>query len=147
MISEKTEMFLELARWTTTHRKKRQTIRQLVDTEENYQLFIRELDRIESQEFRARNLHAHISLTLAEWLETLEYFYWHCAYCQEKPFQILSYHFPLLEGGMTAQNCLPACYHCRHSQRNVNEHLQSFFDHFQTNSTYNTLENIITPKK
>jgi hypothetical protein len=132
MISEKTLPLLELARWTMTHRKKRDKIRQLAETEENYQLFIRELDRIESQGFRARNQHAEVSLTLVEWLETLDYFYWRCAYCQKKPFQILSYHLPLLQGGMTAQNCLPACYHCRHSQRDVNQHIQDYFAQFQT---------------
>ena len=136
MMPEKTQALLELARWTSTHRKKRETIRQLAETEENYQLFIRELDRIESQGFRARYQRAEVSLTLVEWLETLDYFYWRCAYCQEKPFQILSYHLPLLQGGMTAQNCLPACYHCRHSQREMNEHIQNYFAQMQARKQY-----------
>jgi hypothetical protein len=135
---EKTQALLELAQWTTTHRKKRHTIRQLVETEEDYQLFIRELDRIESQGFRARAQHAEVSLTLAEWLATLNYFYWRCAYCQERPFQILSYHLPLLQGGMTALNCLPSCYHCRHSQREMNEHIQRYFEQTQVSTQYVT---------
>jgi hypothetical protein len=133
MIPEETQTLLELARWTMTHRNKRHTIRELAGTEENYQLFIRELDRIESQGFRARTQHAEVSLTLLEWLEALNYFYWRCAYCQEKPFQIMSYHLPLLQGGMTALNCLPACYRCRHSRREVNKRMQGYFARVQAN--------------
>ena len=86
MISQGNQTLLELARWTATHRNSRSAIRQLAGTEENYLLFIKELDRIESQSFRARARHAEVTLTLVEWLEALDYFHWHCAYCQEKPF-------------------------------------------------------------
>jgi hypothetical protein len=126
-----TQTLLELARWTTTHRNIRHTIRELAGTEENYQLFIRELDRIEGQELRARTQHAKVSLTLVEWLEALDYFGWRCAYCQKKPFQIMSYYLPILQGGMTALNCLPACYHCRNSRRGVNERIQDYFGRVQ----------------
>lgn len=131
MLAEKTQTLLELARWTATHRNKRHTIRQLAGTEENYQLFIRELDRIESQSLRARTQHAEVSLTLIEWLEALDYFCWRCAYCQKKPFQVMSYYIPLLQGGMTALNCLPACYHCRHSPREANKRIQGYFTQVQ----------------
>ncbi len=136
MISGETRTLLELARWTSTHRNSRSAIRQLVGTEENYLLFIRELDRIESQGFRARTQHAEVTLTLVEWIEALDYFHWRCAYCQEKPFQIMSYHLPLLKGGMTALNCLPACYHCRHSRKEVNERIQGYFMQVQASMDY-----------
>jgi hypothetical protein len=127
MTVEATLTLLELARWTTTHRNSRGTIRQLAGTEENYLLFIRELDRIESQCFRARARNAEVTLTLVEWLEALQYFHWRCAYCQEKPFQIMSHYLPLPQGGLTVMNCLPACYHCRHSQKKMNERIQGYF--------------------
>lgn len=127
MAVEVTQTLLELARWTTTHRNNRGAIRQLAGTEENYLLFIRELDRIESQCFRARARHAEVTLTLMEWLEALDYFHWHCAYCQEKPFQVMSHYLPLPEGGLTVMNCLPSCYRCRHSRRKSNERIQSYF--------------------
>ncbi len=139
MIPEETLTLLELARWTATHRNKRHTIREFAGTEENYQLFIRELDRIESQSFRARARHAaNVSLTLVEWLEALDYFSWRCAYCQEKPFQVMSYYLPLLVGGMTALNCLPACYHCRHRGRKVNARIQGYFAQVQATGEYIT---------
>lgn len=134
MIAGETQTLLELARWTTTHRNSRSAIRQLAGTEENYLLFIRELDRIESQGFRARARHAEVTLTLVEWLEGLDYFHWRCAYCQEKPFQVMSYY--LADGGMTALNCLPACYHCRHSRKEVNGGIQGYFRWVQAGKEY-----------
>ena len=132
MISQGNQTLLELARWTATHRNSRSAIRQLAGTEENYLLFIKELDRIESQSFRARARHAEVTLTLVEWLEALDYFHWHCAYCQEKPFQVMSHYLPLQRGGMTALNCLPACFHCRHSRREVNtQHIHDYFARVQ----------------
>jgi hypothetical protein len=139
MSVEVTQTLLELARWTTTHRNSRGIIRQLAGTEENYLLFIRELDRIESQCFRARGRHAEVSLTLVEWLEALDYFHWRCAYCQEKPFQVMSHYLPLPEGGLTVMNCLPACYHCRHSRRKMNGRIQSYFAGVGNGVTLSTL--------
>ncbi len=113
MTPEDAQTLLEVARWIVTHRNNRSTIRQLAGTEENYLLLIRELDRVESQCFRAHTLHAEATLTLVEWLETLNHFGWLCAYCQSKPFQVMSYYTPLPQGGTTAANCVPACYRCR----------------------------------
>lgn len=81
-----------------THRNKRTVIRQLVVTEANYVCLIRELDRVENQCSRARTLRAATTLTLVEWLETLAYFHWQCAYCQEKPFQVMSHYLSLPYG-------------------------------------------------
>ena len=113
MTPEDTQTLLEVARWIVTHRNNRSTIRQLAGTEENYLLLVRELDRVESQCARAHTLQAEASLTLVEWLETLNHFGWLCAYCQSKPFQVMSYYTPLPQGGTTAANCVPACYRCR----------------------------------
>ena len=110
MTPEDTQTLLEVARWVQTHRKVRCTIRRLIRTEENYLLFIRELERVESQCFRAHTLRAEATLTLVEWLETLNYFHWCCAYCQSKPCQVMSHYIALPEGGTTAENCVPACY-------------------------------------
>jgi hypothetical protein len=136
MISGEIDTLLELARWTSTHRNSRSAIRQLAGTEENYLLFIRELDRIESQGFRARAQHAEVTLTLVEWLAALDYFQWRCAYCQEKPFQVMSHYLPLLQGGMTALNCLPSCYHCRHGHKETNERIQAYFMYVQAGKEY-----------
>jgi hypothetical protein len=136
MISGETQTLLELARWTSTHRNSRSAIRQLAGTEENYLLFIRELDRIESQGFRARARHAEVTLTLVEWIEALDHFDWRCAYCQQKPFQVMSHYLPLLQGGMTALNCLPSCYHCRHGRKEINKHIQDYFMQVQAGKEY-----------
>jgi hypothetical protein len=124
---EDIQTLLEVARWIATHRNRRSTIRRLAGTEENYLLFIRELDRVESQCFRAQTLCTEATLTLVEWLEALDYFHWRCAYCQMKPFQVMSHYLPLPKEGTTAMNCLPACYHCRQNQGKENERIQDYF--------------------
>ena len=43
---------------------------------------------------------------------TLDAYQWKCAYCQEKPFEVMHHHIPLHEGGSTLSNCLPACRPC-----------------------------------
>jgi len=136
MISEESRTLVELAHWTATHRNSRSAIRQLAGTEETYLLFIRELDRIESQGFRARTQHVEVTLTLVEWIEALDYFHWRCAYCQEKPFQVMSHYLSLPQGGMTALNCLPSCYRCRHTRKEVNERMQSYFAQIQASMRY-----------
>lgn len=90
-----------------------ETIRQLAGTEENYRIIIRELDRVKAQLTRAHTFHAAATLTLVDWLLTLERFNWCCAYCQLKPFQVMSHILPLWHGGgTTPENCVPACYRC-----------------------------------
>jgi hypothetical protein len=125
MIPEDQQTLLKVAQWILTHRNTRRTIRQLAETEENYLLLIRELDRVECQCFRARTLHAEATLTLVEWLEILNHFHWLCAYCHIRPFQMMSHRIPLLRGGTTAANCVPACYHCRRSREKENKFVDS----------------------
>ncbi len=138
MIPEEAQTLLEVARWTATHINRRCTIRQLAGTEENYQLLIRELDRVENQCFRAGTLHVEATLTLVEWIEALNYFHWHCAYCQEQPFRVMSHYLPLLQAGTTALNCLPACYHCRHNPRKENERIHDYFAQVRAHQEANT---------
>ena len=126
MTPEDVQTLLEVARWVQTHRNVRSAIRQLAKTEENYLLIVRELERVESQCLRAHTLHAEATLTLVEWLETLNYFHWYCAYCQTRPCQVMSHYIGQPEGGTTAANCVPACYRCRRSRPKEDEHIRAY---------------------
>jgi 5-methylcytosine-specific restriction endonuclease McrA len=132
MTPEDTQTLLEVAQWVQTHRKVRSAIRQLAKTEENYLLVIRELERVESQCFRAHTLRAEATLTLVEWLETLNYFHWRCAYCQSKPCQVMSHYIALPEGGTTAANCIPACYRCRRFRPKEDERIRAYLAQVRT---------------
>ena len=62
---------------------------------------------------RARKLNLPATLTPREWLDTLEYFGWRCAYCQQADFACLDHFVPIVKGGGTTQsNCVPACVAC-----------------------------------
>ena len=51
MTMEDTQTLLEVARWIATHRNIRRYIQRVAaKTEENYLLFVQELDRVESHE-------------------------------------------------------------------------------------------------
>jgi hypothetical protein len=126
MVPEDAQTLLEVARWTQTHRNVRSDMRQIAKTEENYLLVVRELERVESQCFRAQTLRAEATLTLVEWLETLNYFHWCCAYCQSKPCQVMSHYIALPEGGTTATNCVPACYRCRSCRPREDERIRAY---------------------
>lgn len=59
-------------------------------------------------------------LTLEQWLQTLDVFKWHCAYCIRKPYQVLEHFIPnTLGGGTTITNCVPACRSCNDLKRNL----------------------------
>jgi hypothetical protein len=81
----------------------------------------------------ARRLRRHLSdavvfetpatLTLRQWLTTLEHFAWKCAYCQKNSYEYLEHFIPFIKdsiditfcaiiGGTSAQNCIPACHKC-----------------------------------
>jgi 5-methylcytosine-specific restriction endonuclease McrA len=121
------QVLLRVAHWMIENeRKPVRTIRQLAETEENYLIIMREIDRVEAQLLRARSLRAEATLTLIEWFAALDYFHWHCAYCQEKPFQVMSHIEPLPQRGATRQNCIPACYHCRGSKHKEYAHIREY---------------------
>src|SRR5258708_14547628 len=129
MLPQDEQTLLAVAQWIGIDRNRRQTIRALAGTEEHYLRVVRELDRVEQQCSQARTLHAEATLTLLEWLETLNYFHWQCAYCQAKPFQILSHYLPLPGAGTTADNCVPACRRCGVAHKPENERVRSYLAH------------------
>ena|SRR5689334_14282382 len=127
MITENEQFLLRLAqRLAQRERKAVREIRELAGTEENYLIFIREYDRVQEQLVRARYLQTRASLTLAEWLTTLVYFRWRCAYCQEKPFQVLHHFTPRSHGGTSSDNCVPACYSCARSKARKDTHVKAY---------------------
>jgi 5-methylcytosine-specific restriction endonuclease McrA len=57
-------------------------------------------------------------LNLIEWISTLNYFQWRCAYCGG-PYQLIEHYIPIVHGGepiwsggTTWSNCVPACRSC-----------------------------------
>ena len=69
------------------------------------------------------------TLTFQQWMATLDYFDWTCAYCQEQPYEVMEHFIPIsmrdsyhpyatIIGGTTVKNCLPACYDCNGLKRN-----------------------------
>ncbi len=73
----------------------------------------REATRVYEQNLRSRNAGLPATLTIEEWLNILERFDRLCAYCQQKPFELMDHLIPHFEGGgSTAENCVPACRVC-----------------------------------
>lgn len=57
------------------------------------------------------------TLTLSEWIGTLNRCNWRCFYCQNAPYEALEHFVPIaLGGGTTVDNCLPACKSCNSSK-------------------------------
>ena len=70
---------------------------------------------------RARDGGLLATLTVEQWLCTLEFFGGYCAYCQQKPGVVLEHFVPIsLGGGTTVDNCVPSCYLC--NTRKGNKH-------------------------
>ena len=62
---------------------------------------------------RARKSNRLATLTLDQWLFTLDYFEWKCAYCRVREYAMIEHFIPVeFGGGTTADNCVPACYGC-----------------------------------
>lgn len=73
---------------------------------------------------RSRASSGPATLTLSEWLYTLNHFNHRCAYCLTGPYEYLEHFIPLSYssvciGGTTAQNCIPACAKCNAKKRDV----------------------------
>lgn len=127
MTPEDMQILFRVAQWCIDNKPKRvEKIRQLVGTEENYLILIKEIDRVDAQLRRARTLHAAATLTIIDWLSTLDHFDWQCAYCLSKPFQVMSHFVLLPHGGTTPDNCVPACYGCGRSRRQNSESVQAY---------------------
>lgn len=50
-------------------------------------------------------------LTMEQWLETLEYFDYKCAYCGGN-YEVIEHYLPNHKAGTTVSNCVPACSSC-----------------------------------
>ena len=73
----------------------------------------RESTKVQYHVNMARRVGLPATLTLPEWMETLSYFGWKCAYCHKAPYTVLEHVQPMIAGGgTTAFNCVPACARC-----------------------------------
>jgi hypothetical protein len=66
---------------------------------------------LRGQNQRAKQAGARHDLTMEQWIETLEYFDYRCAYCGGK-YEVVEHYLPVHQAGTTASNCVPACLHC-----------------------------------
>lgn len=72
-----------------------------------------EIGRLRSQLKRAISEGVPTTLTLQQWVSTINHFDGLCAYCQSKPFAVMEHFMPIkLGGGTTFDNCVPACTRC-----------------------------------
>lgn len=67
--------------------------------------------RVTSHNLRAKHAKRPATLTLKQWLTTLEYFSNSCAYCGGS-YDVLEHFIPVKYAGTTYQNCVPACTSC-----------------------------------
>jgi hypothetical protein len=67
--------------------------------------------RLRGQNQRAKQAAVKHDLTMEQWLETLKYFDYKCAYCGG-PYEVIEHYLPIHQAGTTASNCVPACLHC-----------------------------------
>jgi 5-methylcytosine-specific restriction endonuclease McrA len=66
------------------------------------------------------------TLTLKEWLQTLNHFNWTCVYCGQRRYTDIEHFIPVARGGGTTRdNCVPACRCC-----NVRKKGHNAFDIF-----------------
>ncbi len=73
---------------------------------------VRETRRLKMHLREARQNNNVASLTLKQWLASLDYFQWRCAYCLE-PYVSLDHFVPSCLGGETSKsNCVPSCSAC-----------------------------------
>ena len=80
----------------------------------------REAARVQTHNERALALGREATLTISQWIDTLNRLDWHCAYCGG-PYEELEHWIPInLGGGTTAGNCIPSCESC--NRRKGNRH-------------------------
>lgn len=72
-----------------------------------------EQEKVRNHLGRAREAGTPATLTLNQWLSTLDEFDWMCAYCHNRPYRVLEHARPLSAGGgTTVENCFPSCLNC-----------------------------------
>lgn len=85
-----------------------------------------ELAKVVYQLTRAQQTGLPATLTLDEWLITLEDFKYLCAYCGGS-YDVIEHFIPLvLGGGTTRFNCVPACNSCNTRKKDYHPHLMPF---------------------
>ncbi len=78
-----------------------------------------ERNKVRNHLARARRAGTPATLTLDEWLITLKYFNYCCAYCQRLPYEVLDHMVSIAKGGgTTATNTVPACRSCNSTKDN-----------------------------
>lgn len=81
--------------------------------------------RIYGQNQRAKKAGTRHDLTLEQWLETLEYFNYKCAYCGKQDYEFIEHYLPVGIAGTTVSNCVPACARCnvfKDAKSHINHH-------------------------
>lgn len=73
----------------------------------------REYERVDIHNKRAQQMGRPATLTITQWLTTLDFYDWRCAYCRG-PYEALEHQRPLIaaDGETTAKNCVPSCHSC-----------------------------------
>jgi hypothetical protein len=66
---------------------------------------------LRGQNQRAKRVGARHDLTMEQWLETLRYFDYKCAYCGGN-YEVIEHYLPVHKAGKTVSNCVPACFSC-----------------------------------
>jgi len=67
--------------------------------------------RLCGQNQRAKQQGAKHNLTMEQWLETLEYFDYKCAYCGGEN-EVIEHYLLIYKTGTTVSNCVPTCLQC-----------------------------------
>lgn len=83
------------------------------------QRYAAEIKRIRVQKYRARQANEPDTLTVVEWIHTLQAFHFLCAYCQKARFTVMEHYQPIGTGvGTIQENCVPACRKCNAQKSN-----------------------------
>ena len=85
----------------------------------NEKSIVNEGRRLSRHASRSRVMGREATLSLEEWIATLDLFNWSCAYCGG-PFEIMEHLIPdYYGGGTTRENCYPACRSCNQQKANI----------------------------
>jgi 5-methylcytosine-specific restriction endonuclease McrA len=77
-----------------------------------------EKDRIRRYRKMSIKAGGYGDLTLLQWRARVSEFQGVCAYCQDRPYQVLEHFIPIVLGGATSlTNCVPACFKCNARKR------------------------------
>lgn len=69
--------------------------------------------RVEYHNNRASRVGLPATLTVTQWIKTLDHFEWKCAFCSEGAYEVVEHFVPIIHGGGTTEyNCTPACASC-----------------------------------